>query len=59
MSAADSQFPHLIYKNMKKNRYNIIALDPSLISTAMIVYNADKDDSDFKIFNYCRGEFGV
>ena len=39
---------------MKKNRYNIIALDPSLISTAMIVYNADKDDSDFKIFNYCR-----
>lgn len=29
---------------------NIVALDPSLISTALIVGN----ENDFKIFNYCR-----
>ena len=31
---------------------NYIAIDPSLISTAMIIYNSET--SDFKIFNYCR-----
>lgn len=29
---------------------NIVAIDPSLISTAVIIYNG----KDFKIYNYCR-----
>ncbi len=32
-------------------KFNIVALDPSLISTALVVSNGG---DDFKIFNYCR-----
>ena len=31
-------------------KYNIVALDPSLISTALVVSSGDS----FKMFNYCR-----
>jgi len=33
------------------SKYNIVAIDPSLISTAMVV---GKNDGTFKIFNYCK-----
>lgn len=33
-----------------ENNFNIVAIDPSLVSTAMIVGNGD----NFKLFNYCR-----
>jgi len=36
----------LLYTNM----YNIVAIDPSLISTALVVSSGD----NFKIYNYCR-----